>query len=71
MAEGRGVYLDFAAATPVAPEVLEEMIPYMVACFYNPSAPYGPARGQSVVYDGIRCLGGGMRAPYALDVPFT
>ena len=30
------------------------------------------APGQSVVvYDGIRCLGGGMRAPHALDLPFA
>lgn len=40
----RKVYLDHAAATPVAPEVLDAMVPYMRDCFYNPSAPYAPAR---------------------------
>lgn len=40
----RQVYLDFAAATPVAPEVLAAMEPYWSDLFYNPSAPYAPAR---------------------------
>ena len=44
MLADRGVYLDFAAATPVAPEVLEAMAPYWSELFYNPSAPYAPAR---------------------------
>ena len=41
----RQVYLDFGAATPVAPEVLEAMLPYLGERFYNPSAPYALARG--------------------------
>ena len=40
----RSVYLDYAAATPVAPEVLDAMAPYWEDAFYNPSAPYAPAR---------------------------
>ena len=44
-APARGVYLDYAAATPVAPEVLEAMLPYLTERFYNPSAPYALARG--------------------------
>lgn len=44
-AHARGVYLDYAAATPVAPEVLEAMLPYLTERFYNPSAPYALARG--------------------------
>ena len=42
--QNRVVYLDHAAATPLAPEVWEEMQPYWMDCFYNPSAPYAPAR---------------------------
>ena len=38
------IYLDFAAATPVHPKVLEEMLPYFSENFYNPSAPYLPAK---------------------------
>lgn len=38
------IYLDFAAATPVHPKVLEAMLPYFSENFYNPSAPYLPAK---------------------------
>ena len=38
------IYLDFAAATPVNPKVLEAMLPYFSENFYNPSAPYLPAK---------------------------
>lgn len=41
----RGAYLDYAAATPLDPEVLEAMEPYLTGRFYNPSAPYELARG--------------------------
>lgn len=37
-------YLDYAAATPVAPEVLDAMLPFFSTEFYNPSAPYAAAR---------------------------
>lgn len=37
------VYLDHAAATPVADFVLDAMRPYMTERFYNPSSPYAPA----------------------------
>lgn len=50
----REVYLDHAAATPVASEVLEEMLPFMGTCFYNPSAPYGPAREAKRALEGAR-----------------
>ena len=41
----RFVYLDYAAATPVDPEVLEAMAPYWSDRFFNPSAPYAASRG--------------------------
>lgn len=37
-------YLDYAAATPLDPEVLEAMLPYLTTVFENPSAPYARAR---------------------------
>lgn len=40
----REVYLDYAAATPMAPEVVEAMLPYLSDRFQNPSAPYASAR---------------------------
>lgn len=38
------IYLDHAAATPLDKEVLVAMQPYFTDRFYNPSAPYEPAR---------------------------
>lgn len=40
----RDVYLDYAAATPLDNDVLQEMMPYLGACFFNPSAPYAHGR---------------------------
>jgi cysteine desulfurase len=37
------IYLDYAAATPLDPAVLEAMQPYFSERFYNPSATYLPA----------------------------
>ncbi len=37
------IYLDYAAATPVAPAVISAMQPYMSDVFYNPSSAYLPA----------------------------
>lgn len=39
----REVYLDYAAATPMAGFVFEAMRPYFASAFYNPSSPYAPA----------------------------
>lgn len=38
------IYLDHAAATPLDPEVLEAMLPYLQTEFANPSSLYGAAR---------------------------
>ena len=37
-------YLDHAAATPMTPEAIEAMMPYLTELFENPSAPYARAR---------------------------
>lgn len=44
MTPEREVYLDYAAATPVDPEVAVAMLPYLTERFWNPSAPYARAR---------------------------
>jgi cysteine desulfurase len=38
------IYLDYAAATPLDPRVIEAMEPYFTDKFYNPSATYMTAR---------------------------
>lgn len=44
------IYLDYNATTPVAPEVLDEMLPYLRDHFGNPSSGhvYGQAAKQGV-----------------------
>lgn len=39
------IYWDNNATTPLAPEVLEAMLPYLREQFFNPSAAYGAAKG--------------------------
>ncbi len=38
------LYLDHAASTPLRPEVLEQMLPYLTGEQANPSSPHGPGR---------------------------
>lgn len=38
------IYLDYAAATPLDPRVLQVMLPYFTEQFYNPSSPYLAAK---------------------------
>ncbi len=38
------IYWDHNATTPLAPEVLEAMLPYMQGQYFNPSAAYAPAK---------------------------
>ena len=44
MERRRSVYMDYAATTPVQPEVLEAMLPYFSERFGNPSSLYALAR---------------------------
>jgi len=48
------VYLDHAATTPLAPEVLEAMLPYLRDEYGNPSSIYGLARGARRALDQSR-----------------
>lgn len=54
----RPVYLDYNATTPVAPEVVEAMLPYLREHFGNPSSahPYGDA-AREAVEDARRAVG--------------
>lgn len=50
----RLVYLDHAATTPTAPEVVEAMLPYYTERFGNPSSIYGLARASKDAVDRAR-----------------
>lgn len=48
------IYLDYAAATPIDPQVLAAMEPYFSELFYNPSSPYQQAREIRAVYEAAK-----------------
>ncbi len=50
----REVYLDYGAATPMAPEVVQAMLPYLTERFENPSAPYARARAARTALEDAR-----------------
>lgn len=45
------IYLDHAAATPVSDKALQAMLPYFSEQFFNPSAPYLPAKHVREAYE--------------------
>ncbi len=48
------IYLDHAAATPVSPNALRAMLPYFSDGFFNPSAPYLPAKRVREAYESAK-----------------
>ena len=48
------IYLDYAAATPLDPQVLRAMQPFLTTEFYNPSATYSAGRQVRVALDEAR-----------------
>lgn len=50
----RSIYLDHAATTPVAPEVVDAMLPFLREHWGNPSSPHGPGRRARSAVDDAR-----------------
>lgn len=50
----RRIYLDYAASTPLAPEVLEAMTPYFLEKFGNPSSLHSYGREAEIISDESR-----------------
>ncbi len=48
------IYLDHAAATPLRPEVLERMLPFLGGVFGNPSSPHAEGRRARLALDEAR-----------------
>lgn len=71
MNEPSPIYLDYNATTPVAPEVLEAMLPYLRDQFGNPSSAHGPgktaAQGVAQAREQVAALIGGRPA----EIVFT
>jgi len=67
----KSVYLDYAAATPMDPKVLDAMRPYFSDLFYNPSALYLNARAVKKVLSDARSLVAGLLAVRPTEIIFT
>lgn len=65
------IYLDYAAATPVAPEVLTAMLPYYSEKFYNPSANYLAAGAVHKDLEAARGVVAGCIGARPIEVTFT
>ena len=50
----RVIYLDYNATTPVAPEVLEEMLPWFSQQFWNAASAHGPGGTAAEAVDSAR-----------------
>jgi cysteine desulfurase len=68
---GRFVYLDHAATTPLLPQALEAMMPYLQGSFGNPSATYGMAKDASDAVARARETVAGILGCRPLEVVFT
>lgn len=69
--QNRMVYLDHAAATPLDPEVQQSMMPYYDECFFNPSAPYAPARSARAHLESARARLGRVLGSRAGNITLT
>lgn len=65
------LYFDYAAATPVDPEVLQAMQPYFSEKFYNPSATYLSAKAVAKDLHKARSTVAGLLGARPTEVIFT
>ena len=65
------IYLDYAAATPMDPQVLEAMQPYFSEQFYNPSATYLAGRNIRQVLNEARSSIAGHLGARPAEIVFT
>lgn len=65
------IYLDHAATTPLTPEVLEAMLPFLSDHYGNPSAPYGFGRGVREAVDAARGLVADLIGAKPSEILFT
>ncbi len=65
------IYWDNNATTPLAPEVLEAMLPYLQGQFYNPSAAYAPAKAVRRAMEDARAQVAALIGAEADEIVFT
>ena len=67
----KAIYLDYAAATPLDPEVLKAMEPFFTQWFYNPSASYLAAKDVRQELGNARSTVAGWLGAKPAEVTFT
>jgi cysteine desulfurase len=67
----RAIYLDYNATTPVLPEVLEAMLPYLRDHFGNPSSAHARGRAGREAVEGARGRVAGLLGCEADEIVFT
>lgn len=65
------IYLDYGAATPLDRRVFKAMQPYFSKHFYNPSAPYQPARDVKAAIETARAQCGIILGARPAEIIFT
>lgn len=65
------IYLDYAAASPVDPEVLQAMQPYFTEFFYNASALYGASQKVKRDLEAARAVIAGIVGSRPVEINFT
>ena len=65
------IYLDYAATTPLHPQVREAMLPYLEERFGNPSATYGLARQATEAVEAARDSVASLLGCRSTEVSFT
>ena len=65
------IYLDYNATTPVLPEVLEAMMPYLTSEWGNPSSTYNFGSKLKAVLETARAQVGDLIGAHAMEIIFT
>ncbi|MGL4647816.1 MAG: cysteine desulfurase family protein [Caldilineaceae bacterium] len=65
------IYMDHSATTPVAPAVVEAMVPWFGEMYGNPSSLHGPGRKAAAALQGARRTIGALIGARAGEVVFT
>ena len=65
------IYLDYQATTPLAPEALAAMLPWLDEQFANPHSPHAPGRAATAAVEVAREQVAGAAAGAAARVSFT
>jgi cysteine desulfurase len=71
MIDSKHIYLDYAATTPVDPEVLEVMLPFFRSNFGNPSSQHGFGKDARIAVENARAQVAGLVNARTGEIIFT